>query len=47
MEMIQQLELSTGGQASSASDRCAGLIALMESVPGLNKGAGPGRATFH
>lgn len=33
--------------ARDAPDRCVGLIALMESVPGLNEGGGPGRVTFH
>lgn len=38
--MIQQLETSTFGPAGSAPDRCAGLTALMESIPGWNGGAG-------
>lgn len=46
MEMIQQLELSTFGRVGSAPDRCAGLIVLMESVPGLNEGAGPWQGHF-
>lgn len=46
MEMIQQLEQSTFGLAGSAPDRCAGLTALMESVPRLNEGAGPWQGHF-